>query len=323
MRTAFVADPLSALDPSTDTTVGLMLAVQERGDQVWLTEARLLEAVNGRARAAARRVEVAPPQRRHDHRWEVPDPWFTASPAEHVWLDDMAVVFMRTEPPVDDTFRTATFVLDLVDPTRTAMINDPRGLRTCSEHLLPLQFPDLIPPTIVTADPRTIRAFLLEHRVVVLKPVDNFSGRGVLRLDRHDPNVGSLIELSTGGGAHAVVVQRYLREVTQGNKRLLVVGGRPVGALYRYPTAGDFRIGNPSAEAPITRRDREICDRLAPALQAHGVHLAGLDVIGPHLIEVNITSVGALHKADALLGWSLCADLVDGVLGPHHLRRSA
>ena len=253
----------------------------------------------------------------------MPDPWFAASPAEPVWLDEMAAVFIRTEPPVDETFRTATFVLDLIDPARTAMINNPRGLRTCSEHLLPLQFPDLIPPTIVTADPLTIRAFLFEHRVAVLKPVDGCSGRGVLRLDRHDPNLASLIELSTESGRRAVIVQRFLREVSDGNKRLVVVAGRPVAALYRYPAAGDFRIGNPSAEAPITARDREICERLAPAFAAYGITLAGLDVIGPHLIEVNITSVGALHKADALLGWRLCADLVDHILGPIRQRRSA
>jgi glutathione synthase len=213
--------------------------------------------------------------------------------------------------------------LDLVDPARTAMVNDPRGLRVCSEHLLPLRFPELIPPTIVTADARVIRAFLLEHRVAVLKPVDGFSGRGVLRLDRHDPNLASLIELSTGHGARPVVVQRFLREVADGNKRVFVVAGSPVGAVYRFPTAGDFRIGNPSAEAPITPRDREICARLAPTLRRHGIQLAGLDVIGPYLIEVNVTSVGALRKADALLGWTLCADLVDHVLDPHTQRRSA
>ena len=187
----------------------------------------------------------------------------------------MAAVFMRTEPPVDETFTTATLILDLVDPVRTAMINDPRGLRACSEHLLPLRFPELIPPTIVTADARTIRAFLVEHRVAVLKPVDGFSGRGVLRLDRHDPNLASLIELSTGNGTRPVVVQRFLREVAEGNKRVFVVAGSPVGAVYRFPTAGDFRIGNPTAEAPLTARDRDICARLAPTLRRHGIHAGG------------------------------------------------
>jgi glutathione synthase len=323
MKIAFVADPLDSLDPSIDTTVGLMHAAQDRGAEVWVTQARLLEAAHGRARAHARRVRLAPSRPRGDHRWTVARQWFTAGEPQRVWLDEMAAVFMRTEPPLDQTYLTATLILDLVDPGRTALVNDPVGLRSCSEHLLPLRFPDLIPPTIVTADERAIRSFLAEHQTAVIKPVDGFAGRGVLRLDRHDPNLGSLIEMSTHGGACAVVVQRFLREVAAGNKRIFVVAGEPAGAVYRFPRAGDFRIGNPAAEAPLTARDREICARLAPTLRRYGIHLAGLDVIGPHLIEVNVTSVGALRKADALLGWTLCADLLDSVLGPHEKRRSA
>ena len=162
-------------------------------------------------------------------------------------------------------------------------------------------------------------AYLLAH-FVLLSPLfgwgtEVFSGRGVLRLDRHDPNLGSLIEISTHGGARAVIVQRFLREVAEGNKRIFVLAGEPAGAVYRYPQAGDFRIGDPAAQAPVTARDREICARLAPTLRRHGIHLAGLDVIGPFLIEVNVTSVGALRKADALLGWTLCSDLLHSVLG--------
>jgi glutathione synthase len=323
MRIAFVADPLESLDAAVDTTVGLMHAAQDRGAEVWAAETGQLEAVNGRARALARRVRLAPSRPAGGHLWAIPDPWFTATAPTRVWLDDMAAVFLRTEPPLDHAYTTATFILDLVDPVRTALVNDPRGVRVCSEHLLPLRFPDLIPPTLVTSDPSAIRSFLIQHGAAVVKPVDGFSGRGVLRLDRHDPNLASLLEISTAAGTRAVVVQRFLREVATGNKRVFVIGGDPVGAVYRYPAAGDFRIGNPTAEAPITARDREICTQLAPVLRGHGIHLAGLDVIGPYLIEVNVTSVGALRKADALLGWTLCADLLDSVLSAPEQRRSA
>ncbi len=324
MSVAFVADPLESLDASIDTTVGLMHAAQERGAEVWVTEAGLLEAVNGRARARARRVHLAPSRPAGDGPlWTVQEQWFRATEPQYVWLDELAAVFVRTEPPVDATYTTATLILDLIDPARTMLVNDPGGIRACSEHLLPLRFPDLIPPTVVTADQGTIRAFLAEHGAAVVKPVDGFSGRGVLRLDRHDPNLASLLEITTAGGSTAVIVQRFLREVGAGNKRVFMIAGEPVGAVYRYPVAGDFRIGNPSAEAPITMRDKEICARLAPVLRANGIHLAGLDVIGPHLIEVNVTSVGALRKVDALLGWTLCADLIDSVLNPNQQRRSA
>jgi glutathione synthase len=323
MSVAFVADPLESLDASLDTTVGLMHAAQDRGEPVWATEAGLLEAVNGHARALARRVRLAPARHLDGPEWTVPDPWFHAGEPQHIWLDDMAAVFVRTEPPVDDVYTTATLILDLVDTAHTALVNDPSGIRACSEHLLPLRFPDLIPPTVVTADQHTIRAFLAEQGAAVAKPVDGFSGRGVLRLDRHDPNLASLIEIATRNGTRATVVQRYLREVAAGNKRIFMVAGEPVGAVFRFPVAGDFRIGNPTTEAPITARDKEICARLAPTLLRNGIHLAGLDVIGPHLIEVNVTSVGALRKADGLLGWTLCADLLTSVLEPDQRRRSA
>ncbi|HEU4424527.1 MAG TPA: glutathione synthase [Pilimelia sp.] len=323
MRIAFIADPLESLDPSIDTTVGLMQAAQDRGAEVWVAEASRLEAASGRARALARQVRLAPSRPTGGHLWSVVDTWFTATAPTRVWLDEMSAVFVRTEPPVDHVYTTATFLLDLVDPRRTVLVNDPRGLRACSEHLLALRFPDLIPPTIVTFDPHAIRSFLIQYGVAVVKPVDGFAGRGVLRLDRHDPNLASLLEISTAGGSRPVVVQRYLREVAAGNKRIFLIAGEPVGAVYRYPAAGDFRIGNPTTEAPITGRDREICARLAPVLRANGIHLAGLDVIGPHLIEVNVTSVGALRKADALLGWTLCADLVASVLPAPEQRRTA
>jgi glutathione synthase len=323
MKIAFVADPLESLDPSIDTTIGLMHAAQNRGAEIWVTQAPLLEAVHGRARAHARRLRLAPSRPLEGHRWTVAPRWFTATGPQRIWLDEMAAVFMRTEPPVGQTYLTATLILDLIDPGRTALVNDPAGLRACSEHLLPLRFPDLIPPTIVTASEPAIRSFLAEQQAAVVKPVDGFAGRGVLRLDSHDPNLGSLIEMSTHGGARAVVVQRFLRQVAAGNKRIFVIAGEPAGAVCRFPRAGDFRIGNPTAQAPLTARDREICARLAPTLRRHGIHLAGLDVIGPYLIEVNVTSVGALRKADALLGWTLCADLLDSVLGPQEKRRSA
>ncbi|GAA2535084.1 glutathione synthase [Pseudonocardia hydrocarbonoxydans] len=324
----FVVDPLERLDPALDTSIGLMHAAQRRGARVWATGALALEARDGRARCLATPLHLAPSVPDQGCRWTVPDPWFRAGTPAVLELDEAAAVFVRTEPPLDDRFVTATLVLDLVDPQRTALVNAPAGLRACSEHLLPLHFPDLTPATLVSADPATVRAFVAEHRTVVAKPVDGFAGRGVLRLDHHDPNLASLVETVTGAGTRAAVLQPYLREVTAGNKRVFVVEGEPVGAVHRFPTGGDFRICDTRmAAAPLTDRDREICARLAPTLRRHGVHLAGLDVIGPHLIEVNVTSVGGLRKADALLGWSLCADVVgralDGsLLAPSLLERT-
>jgi len=321
MSVVFVADRLEGLDASIDTSVGLMHAVQDMGLDVWVTEAGQLDIIAGRPRALARLVQLAASHRTQGIHWSVADRWFDASEPEHIWLDEMQAIFMRTEPPLNETYVHATFVLDLVDPSRTALINDPRGLRVVNEHLLPLQFPDLIPATTVTADIATLHAFVAEHATAIIKPVDGFAGHGVLRLTAADPNLPSLLELATNRGRRMVIVQPYLPQVAEGNKRIFLLDGEPQAAAYRYPLEADFRIGAPASAAPITTRDRQICQRLAPVLARYGQRLVGLDVIGPHLIEVNVTSPGALRKVDALLGTHLCADVVERVLAPTRIGR--
>lgn len=233
-------------------------------------------------------------------------------------LDDADAVFMRTDPPVDQSYVNATLVLDLVDPARTAIVNDPRGLRLANEKLYALQWPDLVPTTVVSARRATIWEFIAAHGAAVAKPIDGYAGRGVVRLSADDPNLPSLIEMLTRDGSRAIVVQVFLPEVADGNKRIFVLDGEPVAGVYRFPEGGDFRIGNPAAAAPLTARDREICARLGPAFVRDGLRMVGLDVIGRHLIEVNVTSPGALRKADVLLGWSL----IEHVL-TRGIRRSA
>ena len=314
MNTLFVIDPLDRLDASLDTSIGLMHAAQDLGVEVWVAEARDLEVVGGRAVARARALTLAPSSPTTGCRWTVSDPWYDAGPVRQLALDDTPAVFMRLEPPVDLDFLAATYVLDLVDTTATAMVNAPGGLRACSEHLLGLSFPDLVPPTVVTSNAATIQSFLDEHQRIVVKPVDGFSGRGVFLVGTADPNLASIIETSTHGGSRAIVAQPYLAEVEAGNKRIYLLDGVAVGASIRHPVPGDFRIVSPDGPAAVTERDREIVRRLAPTLKAHGLRCVGLDVIGDHLIEVNVTSPGALRKADALLGTTYCADLVEHVL---------
>lgn len=306
MKTVFVADPLTSLDVTVDTTLGLMAAATACGAEVWATTALDLEVCDGRPFAHASLIGER----------------FTVHEPGRIPLDDADAVFMRTDPPMDESYVNATLILDLIDPARTAMVNDPRGLRLANEKLYALQWPDLVPATVVSARRATIAEFVETHVVAVGKPVDGYAGHGVVRLSAGDPNLQSLIEILTCDGRRAIVVQQFLPEVADGNKRLFVLDGQPVAAVYRFPTGGDFRIGNPAEAAPVTARDREVCDRLAPALARDGLRMVGLDVIGRHLIEVNVTSPGALRKADVLLGWSLCRDLVEHVL-TRGIRRSA
>jgi glutathione synthase len=223
-------------------------------------------------------------------------------------------VFIRIDPPVDDEYVAATLVLDLVDASRTALINSPAALRSCREHLMALGYRDLVPPTTVTASPDTIKAFLNERGRAVIKPVDSHLGRGSFLLSPGDPNLNSIIESTTNRGCRVVVVQQYLSQVSDGSKRIVVLDGDIVGAGLRHPVTGDFRISNPDSPADVNERDRLIVDRLRPALRDHGLRLVCLDVIGEFLIEVNITSPGALRKLDGLLGTRICADVVQKVL---------
>lgn len=297
MNVVVIADPIEGLDVEHDTTLGLVGHAQRRGHRVAWCERHHLALRDGRVEAWARCL--------HDG-------------AEPRWLDldDADVVLFRTDPPVDRAYLDATLLLDRVDADHTLLVNDPRGIRIANEKLWALAHPDLGPPTLVAADAGRIAEFVAEHRRCVVKPIDGHAGRGVLRLDAGDPNRASIIELVTERGHRAVVVQPWLDQVAAGNKRIFVHGGQPAGAVLRFPLGGtgvagdDFRIGLPSEVVELTDRDREICARLGPELVRLGLVLVGLDVIGDHLIEVNVTSSGALHKTDRLLGTSLCDDFV-------------
>jgi glutathione synthase len=225
-------------------------------------------------------------------------------------LDAFDAVLFRTDPPVEHRYLDATYLLDRVDPSGTVLVNDPRGVRIANEKLWALQYPQLCPPTLVAADAGLIDEFVAEHRRCVVKPIDGFAGRGVLRLDATDHNRISIVEVLTECGRRAVVVQPWFDEVHEGNKRIFLHDGVPAGAVLRYPAGDDFRIGMPARVVDLTTRDLEICRQLGPDLVALGLVLVGIDVIGEHLIEVNVTSSGALHKADRLLGTSLCDDFI-------------
>ena len=287
-----IADPIDRLDPEIDTTLGLIDAACRRGHRVRVCEQHELALRDGRAHARVRDV---------------------GRPCTAGWLplDTADIVLFRTDPPVDRAYLDATLILDHVDPAHTLLVNDPRGIRLANEKLWALAHPDLCPPTLVAADAGLIDHFVADHGRCVVKPVDGHAGRGVLRLDEADPNRAAIVELVTMRGTRPVVVQAWLDEVSAGNKRIFLHGGRPAGAVLRFPGAGDFRIGMPAAVADLTRRDREICDRLGPELDALGLVLVGLDVIDGQLIEVNVTSSGALHKSDRLLGTTLCDDFID------------
>lgn len=308
MKFAFIIDPIQKLDPGHDTSVALMEAAQQLGHEVWITQAESLSVVNGQAWALLQRVQLTPVQL-VDGRWLITLPWFELGESVFQVLETMDAVFMRTDPPVTIPYLYATYILDYINPEKTLVINSPKGIRAANEKMYALQFTEAIPETIVTPDKLVIREFVDKKGAAVLKPLGGKAGEGILFLSGGDRNFNSLIELSTLQGRVPVMVQEYLPAAKEGDKRIILLNGEPIGAVNRVPTGKEFRgnmaVGGQAVATEISDRELEICAQVAPVLQQDGLIFVGLDVIGGYLTEVNVTSPTGVREVDRLSGTQL------------------
>jgi len=312
----FITDPLSELAPAHDTTVALMEAAQAQGHRVLVTTIAELGVTAGRATAKTRDVTLQPAVL-IDGNWVVGKNWFVATESGQIFLDTAAAVFMRTDPPVDADYLRATYILDLVDPERTLMVNSPSGLRDANEKLFALRFPELGPPTLISADHTEIVETVLEWGKAVLKPTDGMAGRGIMLLSPGDPNLHSILDTATARGTEHVVIQKFVPEVDAGDRRVIVLGGAPIGAIRRIAVGDEFRC-NMAAGARVeidtlTDGDRRICKTLGPELVKRGLHFVGIDIIGDWLTEVNVTSPTGIREIDALSGTRLATSTISWV----------
>lgn len=303
MKLAFIIDPIDKLDPGHDTSVALMEAAQTSGHEVWITEASALGVKHSQAFARLQPITLTPVSL-EDGLWVAPSNWFSLG--EPVWLplETMDAIFMRTDPPVTIPYLYATYILDYVNPDKTQVINRPSGIRAANEKMYALQFTDAIPDTIVTQDKGVIREAVESWGAGVLKPLGGKAGEGILFLESRDRNFNSIIEISTKQGTEPVMVQTYLPAAKEGDKRIILLNGDPIGAVNRIPTGKEFRgnmaVGGRVAQVDITDRERDICDQLAPTLQRDGLIFVGIDVIGGYLTEVNVTSPTGIREIDRL-----------------------
>ncbi|MCW5317419.1 glutathione synthase [Nostoc sp. KVJ3] len=308
MKLAFIIDPIHLLDPCHDTSVALIEAAQILGHEVWVTQANLLSVVEGKAWAVLQRVELVPVQL-VEGRWIAANPWYKLSDSSLTSLETMDAVFMRTDPPVNDSYLYATYILDYIDQKKTLLINSPSGIRGANEKMYALQFTKAIPETIVSADKQLIRQFLEAKGTAILKPLGNKAGEGILFLQSGDRNFNSIVELSTLQGRVPVMVQTYLPEAKAGDKRIILLNGEPIGALNRLSSGTDFRnnmaTGGTVAQTEITPRENEICTQVAERLRQDGLIFVGIDVIGGYLTEVNVTSPTGIREIDRLDGTHL------------------
>jgi glutathione synthase len=304
-------DPIGAIKVAKDTTLALLLEAQRRGHALHYLEQGDLALRDGTPWA-----RIAPLQVRDD-----PGDWFTLGQAQWRPLRELDLVLMRKDPPVDQQFVYDTMVLEAAQRDGVMVLNDPRALRDCNEKLFALAFPQCIAPTLVSRDAGELRRFTAEHGEIVLKPLDGMGGRGIFRVKAGDSNLNSMLETLLGGDAHGVgrqlvVAQKYIAEISAGDKRILVVDGEPVPyALARIPQGDEFRgnlaAGGRGVGIPLSERDRWIAAQVAPELRRRGLLFVGLDVIGDYLTEINITSPTCVRELDAQFGLNIAGRLFD------------
>jgi glutathione synthase len=313
VKLAFIIDPIAKLDPGHDSSVAMMEAAQILGHQVWITQANQLTVIAGKAWANLQPVELQPVKLVDGH-YIVDRDWYRIDRSVMTCLAEMDAIFMRTDPPVTIPYLYVTYILDLIDTKKTLVVNSPHGLRAANEKMYALGFQSVMPETIVSQDKAVIANFIQDKQAGVLKPLGGKAGEGILFLESGDRNFNSLIEISTQRGQEPVMVQEYLPAAKEGDKRIILLDGKPIGAVNRIPSGNEFRgnmaVGGVAAKVDITEREREICDLVAPKLQADGLYFVGIDVIGGYLTEVNVTSPTGIREIDRLNNVSLGKDVV-------------
>ena len=300
-------DPVEKVNIDRDTTFVLMLEAQQRGHAVYVADVDDLYIRGGTPFGRYRSLQLA----RATPHYKLGEP--EAGP-----LADFDSVWMRKDPPFDMRFFFVTHLLSLIDPARCFVMNNPKGLREANEKLYALRFPEQVPQTLVTSDMQRLKDFMEEHGgEMIVKPLDGCGGSGVFYLNTQDRNTNAILEAATENGRKMIMGQRYLPEIRQGDKRIILLDGEPLGAVLRVPleteTRGNIHVGGQVVKTEVSERDREICDALAPLLRQDGLYFVGLDVIGSYLTEVNVTSPTGIQEINALDGVRLESRVVDFV----------
>ena len=298
LAVAVQMDPIESVDIDADTTVVLILEAQERGHTVYFYTPRDLIYREGLVMAELRPMTLR--RKKGDH--------VTLGRGRLMELAEMDVVLMRQDPPFDLSYITATHILQKIHP-RTLVVNDPVEVRNAPEKLFVTQFESVMPPTLITASVPAIRDFRDRHRDIVVKPLYGNGGAGVFHLGPEDENLGALLEMFALAWPEPLMVQRYLPEVRDGDKRIILVEGEAVGAVNRIPVAGESRsnmhVGGRPVAATLTRRERDICAMIGPELARRGMVLVGIDVIGDYLTEINVTSPTGVQEINRFDGTRL------------------
>ena len=295
LKIAFQMDPIENVDINADSSFRIAEEAQFRGHELFYYTPDKLAFEEGHVTAKGHRVELRRELGNH----------VTLQPEEKIDLANCDVVWLRQDPPFDMGYITTTHILDMIHPD-TLVVNDPMWVRNFPEKLLVLQFPDLTPPTTIARDIETLKAFKDKHQDIILKPLYGNGGAGVFRLDAADRNMESLHELFSGINNEPLIAQKFLPDVSSGDKRVILVNGEPVGAINRIPADGETRsnmhVGGRPEKVSLSDRDRKICAEIGPLLREKGQILVGIDVIGGSLTEINVTSPTGIQELERFDG---------------------
>jgi glutathione synthase len=308
MKLAFVTDPLDSFKITKDTTFAMMREAAARGHALFVMEQEDLAWRGGTVYGNARRIHLTGKK----------PGWYRAEKAKAVPLRNFGAVLMRKDPPFDMEYVYSTYLLELAEAQGARVFNRPRAIRDWNEKMGIARFPRFTPPSVVTRREPLIREFLAEHRDVILKPLDGMGGTSVFRVHENDPNVNVIIETVTHFGRRTIMAQRYIPEIRDGDKRVLLIGGKPVPhCLARIPkpgeTRGNLAAGGTGVARKLSRRDREIAEALGPVLAKEGLLLVGLDVIGDYLTEVNVTSPTCFQEITGQTGFNVAGMFMDAL----------
>lgn len=304
LKVALQMDPIGSVNINADSTFRIALEAQARGHALFFYTPDKLAFVEGRVVARGWPIEVRRQIGNH----------VSFGAETEVDLGHYDVVWLRQDPPFDMGYITTTHLLELIHP-KTLVVNDPFWVRNFPEKLLVLRFPELIPPTAIARDLATIRTFKARHGDIILKPLYGNGGAGVFRLDPNDRNLAALHEMFTGMNREPLIVQKFLKDVSKGDKRVILINGEPVGAINRVPGVGETRsnmhAGGRPEKVGLTARDLEICATIGPVLREKGQIFVGIDVIGDYLTEINVTSPTGIQELEAFDGTNAAAMIWD------------
>ena len=317
LKIGIVMDPIDNINYKKDSSLAMLWAAQDKGWDIWYMEQQHLFIDNGVAMAQMATLTVA----------RNPDKWFERSAYQRLELSSLDIILMRKDPPFDNEFMYSTHILEMAERNHTLVVNPPQRLRDCNEKLFATQFPQCCPEVLVSRDSTQLKAFHAKHKDVIFKPLDGMGGTSIFRVQEDGVNLGVILETVTKYNTEMIMAQRFIPEIADGDKRILMIDGEPVAyALARIPTNGETRgnlaVGGRAEGRELSERDRWICAQIGPALREQGLIFVGLDVIGDYLTEINVTSPTCIRELNDQFELDIGADLINAIEKKWQLRRN-